>query len=92
MIKLELIEELGKGTIDWLTLALREDLGKVRLYDSTREGIVTSGSGQTIYTGRTKIRSFGEKVVAFTLISQTPELYVAFACKELENTEWNNER
>ena len=81
------MEELGKGTIDWLTLALREDLGKVRVYNSTKEGIVVSDSGQTIYEGHTRIRSFGEKLIAFTCINQTPELYVAFTFKELENTE-----
>jgi hypothetical protein len=87
MIKLECVEELGKGTIDWLTLSLRKDFGKVRIYTSTKEGIITSDSGQDLYNGYTVIRDFGETLIAFTRISKIPELYVAFRVRELENTE-----
>jgi hypothetical protein len=88
MIKLKLIEELGKGDRSELIEKLREQFGKSNFYDSTGDGIVCDAAGKQMYSGSTTLRHYNrdDKNIALTRISISPEQYVAFTFKELENT------
>jgi hypothetical protein len=88
MIKLELIEEFGRGDRGDLIEKLREKHGRSNFYDSTSNGIVCNATGGQIYSGSTILRHYNkdDTDIAITCINPSSEQYVAFSFKVLENT------
>jgi len=73
MLKLELINELGKDQLVPLTAEVAKKLGRASTYEFSEDGIAVDNKGAVLYQGHTMLKRYSSEqhLVAFTKVGES---------------------